>query len=525
MNLGEFISRSAQYWPQRIALQDEQSSITFKQLDERTNQLANALTNMGVVAGDRVAILAWNRSAIVEVEMTLYKTGMVRVPVNARLSDEEVVQVCEDSQAEVLIADAAHKSAAKLVMERCDSVHMLVMIDSEKPCVEDIKPTCYFDYESLISRASKDYPLADIGSEELAVLHYTSGSSGVLKAAMQTFGNRLALLHKMVYRIGLRPDEHEVCVHVSPITHVSGKSMLALLSNGSTNIIMPRFDAATVLQTLQDNQVTHVYLVPTMINRILALPNKEDYDLSHLKMVRYGSAPIAPSRLKEAVEFFGPILNQGYGAGEMNSSVTVLTGEDHARALQDKPERLASCGRPIFSTQVHIVDEEGNRVPVGEQGELVVKGPDIMAGYWRAPELTEQVLRDGYYHTGDVAYMDEEGYIFLVDRLKDMVVSGGFNVYPNEVERVIYEHPDVYEACVVGIPDIDLGEAVQAVVVRKADTDLDAEQLAEFCRGRLAKFKLPKGITFVEELPKNGNGKIQRREVKETYWQDQQRRV
>lgn len=525
MNLGELISRSAQHYPDRIALQDDRATISFKQLDERTNQLANALTNMGVVAGDKVAILAWNRSEIVEVEMALYKAGLVRVPINARLSDEEVVQVCIDSQAEVLITDAAHKSAAKLVMERCENVHLLSVIDSFKECMENFKSSCFFDYESLINKASKFFGCKDVSSSDLAVLHYTSGSSGVLKAAMQTFGNRLAMLHKMVYRIGLRPDVHETCLHVAPITHVSGMSLLALLSKGNTNIIMSRFDAEQVLKTIQDMQVSHVYLVPTMINRILALPNKSDYQHTHLKMVRYGSAPIAPTRLKEAIEYFGPILDQGYGAGETCSSVTVLTGEDHAAAINGKPHLLASCGRAIFSTQVDIVDEEGNKLPIGEQGELVIKGPDVMVGYWNAQELTDQVLRDGYYHTGDVAYMDKEGYIYLVDRLKDMVVSGGFNVYPNEVERVLYKHPSVYEACVVGVPDIDLGEAIQAVVVLKDKAVANEIELTEHCRDHLAKFKLPKRISFVEELPKNGNGKIQRREVKDAFWQNQDRRV
>nr|WP_051902107.1 AMP-binding protein [Photobacterium sanctipauli] len=376
-----------------------------------------------------------------------------------------------------------------------------------------------------MAKSDTSAQLAQVQEDDIAVLHYTSGSSGVLKAAMQTVGNRLSILHKVIYRAKLNPDHPETMVHVGPITHASGMSIMPLLTQGHKHVILSRFDVDNFLGTVESEQAQQTYLVPTMINRILAHENRHKYDISSLRQIRYGAAPISAARLKEAIEFFGPILNQGYGAGEVNHSVCMLSEADHASAINGNPDLLNSCGRPLFETEVKIIDENGNPQPVGVRGEMVIRGKDVMKGYWNAPALTEKVLINGYYHTGDIAYSDEEGYLFIVDRKKDMIVSGGFNIYPNEVENTLYNHQAVFEACVVGAPDPDLGEVVKAVVVLKDGSNVSESKLIDHCTKELGKFKKPDSIDFVASLPKNNAGKIQRRDVRATYWKDEDRQI
>lgn len=512
MNLGNLVTRAALFWADRIAVKDERVSLSYATLEERTNRLANALSDAGLTKGDRVAVLAWNRSEIVEAEVALLKGGFTRVPINARLSADEVVHVCKDSEVKILLTDEAHLAAAQQAFNENDNLQLLVLGDGGS-------------YEDALAQAETETVCADVSPDDIMVHHYTSGSSGVLKAAMHSLRNRRAILRKITFRSRLYPDQHETYLHVGPITHVSGMAIMPLLSQGHTNVILSRFDVDTYLSTLQAEKVTQTYLVPTMINRILAAPNRGDYDLSSLKLLRYGAAPISPARLQEAVEFFGPILNQGYGAGEVCSSVTLLTEADHELALNGRPELFSSCGRALFETEVAVIDDEGNELPVGEAGELVVKGEDVMQGYYNAPELTAPVLKDGRYHTGDIAYIDDTGYIFIIDRKKDMIVTGGFNVYPNEVENALFERPEVYEVCVVGVPDADLGEAVKAVVVARDGAEIDTDALITHCVDKLGKFKKPHSVDVVVELPKNDAGKILRRHVRDGYWAGSDRKV
>lgn len=513
MNLGRLISRSAHFWPDRIAVKDQHGGVTYQDLDRRTNRLANALADLGLSKGDRVAVLAWNRTEIVEAEVALFKGGFTRVPINARLSDDEVAHVCDDSNVRVLLVDPEHLSAAEKALTECQGLKALFVMGEGG------------SYEDALDQAASSPLCVDIADADIMVHHYTSGSSGVLKAAMHSAGNRRAILRKITFRSRLHPDDPEVFVHVGPITHVSGMALMPLLSQGHTNVLLSRFDVDSYLATIEAERATQTYLVPTMINRILAAPNRDGYDISSLKMIRYGAAPISPARLREAVEFFGPILNQGYGAGETCSSVTLLTEADHALAMTERPELFGSCGRALFETRVKVVDDAGSELPVGETGELVVEGEDVMQGYHNAPELTDPVLKNGRYHTGDIAYIDATGYIFIVDRKKDMIVTGGFNVYPNEVEYALFERPEVFEACVVGVPDTDLGEAVKAVIVPRDGAQIDEAALIAHCVDKLGKFKKPHSVDVVAELPKNDAGKILRREVRDGYWAGAERKV
>jgi len=515
VNLGKIITRSAHYWPDHIAVADSQNRVTYAQLERRSNRLASGLAALGVSVGEHVAILAANRVELVEAEVALYKAAMVKVPINARLSVDEVVRVLEDSCSVAVITDARFAEALATRRAELPLLRQVIVLEGEGGDLS---------YGALLERGSEAPLHLDPSDDALAVLHYTSGSSGVLKAAMLSFGNRKALVRKSIASPTRRSGPGDVMAHVGPITHASGMQIMPLLAVGACNLLLDRYDDRLLLETIQRERVTRLFLVPAMINRLVNYPGVERFDLSSLKLVMYGAAPMAPSLVKKAIELFGPILAQGYGAGETCSLVTVLTEQDHLVEDGDY-QRLASCGRCYFETDLRVVNEAFEDVLPGEVGEIVVKGPDVMQGYWRAPELTAEVMRDGYYLTGDLATVDAQGYVFIVDRKKEMIISGGFNVYPSEVEQVIHGFPEVFEVAVVGVPDAQWGEAVRAVVVLKPGAQLEAAELIERCGRALAGFKKPRGVDFVSELPKNPNGKVVRRLVRDTYWQHSERRI
>ncbi len=517
MNQGRFTTRNARYWPDQPAVIYRDRVLTFKQLDERSSRLANALIALGACKGDRVAVQSYNRPELVELECALYKAGLVKVALNARLSPAETVETVNNAQARIMLAGPAHVAEISKLRARLTDVKTYVAIDA----AED----GFLDYEALLADASEVSPNEEMEPDDLAVLHFTSGSTGKLKAAMQTVGNRFASLRKVVMG-RMRAQPGDVLALAGPITHASGMFMQPFLFQGGAILLHDRFDPDSFLASVQRHKVTHTFLVPTMINMIVAHPKAAEYDLSSLRTVSYGSAPMAPSRIKEAWKLFGPVLSQGYGAGETTGGLIALTTEDHRKAIEEgREELLMACGRCFSESEVKLVDDNGTEVAQGEIGEIVIRGPDVFAGFWREPEITAQTLKNSWLHTGDLARMDAEGYIAIVDRKKEMIISGGFNVYPSEIEQVLYSHPSVYEACVVGVPDATWGESVKAVVVLREGHAADAEALVAHCKEFLADFKKPRSVDFVAELPKNANGKLSRKELKERYWAGQERRV
>ena len=516
MNLGRVVQRSARYWPHGLAAVDKRRRLTHEGLNAETDRLATGLVAAGFPPGTHVAMQAANCIEILATEIACYKGAMVKVPVNARLSAEESVHVMNDSQAEVIIAGPKH--AADLA-ERRDQMPRLKKIIAISGDAGDMT------YSELLDLGRTGFDSLETRDSDLAVLHYTSGSSGVLKAAMQSYGNRRALLRKQLVRPGPEGGLGLTMGHVGPITHASGMSILPTLYMGGCNVLFDRFDIEEFLTTIERERINRIFMVPTMVSRILASGLIEKHDLSSLSSVIYGAAPMAPSVVEEAMDAFGPILSQGYGAGETTSTITVLTAQDHVDALAGDRARLASCGRSYFDNDVRILREDGSECDLGEAGEIVVRGPDVMMGYWNAPELTTEVVRDGAYHTGDVATRDDEDFMFIVDRKKDMIISGGFNVYPSEVEKVLYSHPDVFEVAVVGVPDREWGEAVKAVVVTRKGAEVSPDILDIFCKENLPGFKRPRSFDFTGELPRNPNGKIVRRKVRDAYWADAERKV
>lgn len=491
---------------------------SYAEFESRANRLAQGLIALGMPKGAHVAIQSWNRPEIVETEAACYKAGFVRIPINARLSSAETRYVLDNSEARVFIADSVHMQPVLENLEDLPALECLLCIDRT--------PGGTSSYEDLLGRAADTSPETEVEPDELAVLSYSSGTTGKLKAVMQSYGNRTAMIRKTFMIPGIKIEPGDIFAHVGPITHASGMLLMPVMSSGGCNLILDRFDVEVLLETIEREQVNYLFMVPAMINAVMNHPRTGGYDLGSLKGIFYGAAPMPERNIRRALELFGPVLVQGYGMTETTSFTTILTARDHVEALRDKAEgRLLSCGRPIFETEIRLVDEGGNRVPPGEMGEIIARGPDVMMGYYKDPELTEQTIRDGWVHSGDMAREDPEGYLYIVDRKSETVISGGFNVYPSEVEQVLCSHPSVLEACVIGVPDDKWGEAVKAVVVLKEGAPATEQDLIEHCRRFLAGYKKPQSVDFAGDLPKNPNGKIARRVIKERYWTDHTRRV
>ncbi|MFD7992994.1 class I adenylate-forming enzyme family protein [Streptomyces mexicanus] len=517
MNLGTYLSRSARYWPKAPALVCGDRSWTFADLDRATDRLADALTARGLGPGDAVACLAWNRGELVEIEFALYKAGLTRAPINARLGRGEIAHILRYAPVRLLVHDAAHREDALAAVAAAGTGCLPVCLDDPRPGE--------VSYEALLAEGREVPFRVEVDEDAPCVLNFTSGSTGALKAAVQTVGNRLANMRKQLMSDESRPRPGTRFLACGPITHATGMGLLAGVFGGSTTHVLPTWSPQGFLETVERERITATFLVPAMLNQVLAHPGAAGYDLSSLTSVRIGGAPVSPRRLREAVDFFGPVVAQGYGLGETTSVVAGLSSEDIARAVKEDPELLQSCGRAAYDTEIRVVDEAGRELAPRQIGEVVVRGPDCVRTYWQEPELSAETFRDGWVHTGDLAWMREDGYLFLVDRKKDMIISGGFNVYCTEVEAALYEHPAVREACVVGVPDEQWGEAVKAVVVPRAGTAVTDEELIAFCAERLDRFKKPRSVDFVTELPHNRNGKLDRKAVREPYWADATRRV
>jgi acyl-CoA synthetase (AMP-forming)/AMP-acid ligase II len=517
MNLGRYISRSAKYFSGQPAMIFEGRRISYEELDKRTNRLARGLYALGMEKGDRVAIQSWNRPEIAETEVACYKAGMVRVPINARLSPAETIGILNNAEVKALIADQEHLEPLLQNSQSLETVRHFVNLDGA------IAGTVSFD-KVLAENFDQAFSV-EVESDELAVLTYSSGTTGKLKGIMQSYGNRMAMIRKalMFPEVRIRPGD--TIIHVGPITHVSGMLLMPFFFTGGCNLILNRFDLDMLLETIQRERVNYTMVVPAMINFLLAYPKVTQYKFDSLKGIFYGAAPIPPARVQQAIDLFGPILIQGYGMSETTSFIAVLTASDHIEALKNNPGRLGSCGRPVFDTEIRVVNEKGEEVSPGEMGEITARGPDIMKGYYKDPELTQKTIIDGWIYSGDMAKVDEEGYIYIVDRKTEMIITGGFNVYPSEIEQVLYKHPSILEACVVGVPDDKWGEAIKAVVVLKKGQSATEEELINHCKTLLSSYKKPQSVDFLSELPKNPNGKIARRTVKEKYWAGKDRRV
>ena len=518
MNIVEGLRQIAASNPEKLAAICGHTRLTFGQTAERVNCLSNALAELGMTGGDRVAVLALNCHRFFELYYAVPQMGAVIVPINFRIPPAEVKYILDHSGARALAVDEALTPLVDQIRPRLESVEHFISI-SDTPRRE------YLSYEALLADASPDYPVAPLAGDELLGLFYTSGTTGEPKGVMLTHANVIANVRHI--EASASYSSEEIYLHSAPMFHLAdGAATFSNANRGSTQVFIPRFEPVATLTAIERERVTHALLVPTMINFVLQVPDLADYDLSSLRYVTYGASPIAPEVLRRAMRAFGCDFGQGYGLTEAAPLLTVLSADDHRRAIQGDERLLASCGKPVAGVEVRVVKVDGRDVKPGEVGEIIARGPNIMRGYWRRDADTANTVIDGWLYTGDLATVDEEGYLYLVDRKKDMIITGGENVFSTEIEAALYAHPAVKEAAVIGVPDAQWGEAVHACVALKDNHDISADALIEFCRQRLASYKVPRSIEIIEgELPKGGTGKILKKQLRERYWQGRERRV
>jgi long-chain acyl-CoA synthetase len=516
------LERGARQYAGKIAVRDGGRSVAYGELHRRVRALGGGLEALGSAPGDRVGYLGVNSSAHLECVLGVPAHGRVLTDLNFRLSLEELAFMVDDAEVGVLVVDQSQLEVGRRLRDRCEALDVLVLAHGpdEADCVS---------YEELV--AGEPLPRRTIAGDEPAAISFTGGTTGKPKGVVLSHRNLLANAQHNLVATGHRPDD--VFLHCCPMFHAAGvANIFAAAWVGAEHVVIPRFDPAMAVAAIERHGVTHAILVPTMLGMLLDHLETSPGDLSSLRNLQYAASPISPDLQRRAVEALDCELAQFYGLTEAAPTVSHLSPEDHARGVAgEEPQRtrLASIGVPVPGVEAEVRHEDGRPAATGATGELWVRGPNVMTGYWNRPEASAEALVDGWLRTGDVARTDDDGYLYLVDRVKDVIVTGGENVFSVEVERALQTHPAVREAAVFGVPDPRWGEAVHAVIVVDPDhefaTDVEGA-IVEHCRERIAGFKVPRSLELRSEpLPTSGAGKVLKAELREPHWAGRERRV
>jgi long-chain acyl-CoA synthetase len=516
----DIVYRNALLYPEETAFKCGSESVTFSQFNGRVNSLVHGLQSLGARKGEVIGVLSWNCLEYTDVYGAAMKGGYIASPFNARLKSEELDYIINYSEASTVFVGPELVQTLSDLRPRLPKVKNFI---SFKRSISGM-----ISYDDLLSSHSIDEPDVSVGEEDPLFIFYTSGTTGVPRGALYSHARAMDDTRRLA--IALNLDFGDIQIQIMPLFHVGGtKNLWGYFFVGATNVIMPQisFDPRATLQAMQDEKATDIHIVATHLVAFLALPNVDDYDLGSMKRIFYAASPMPVEILRRGVEKWGPIFIQFYGATETGPNVSMLSRRQH-NVLDRSPEEqktLASAGFPLIGVHVRVVDKNENDVEPGEVGELILRSKGVMQECWRKPEDTRETIVDGWVHTGDLGRYDEKGYIYIVDRKKDMIVSGGENIFPREIEEVIYRHPSVQEAAVFGIPDAYWVEKVHAVVVLKKGAKLTEQELIDFCKERMARFKAPKSVEFADALPKSPAGKILKREMRGKYWSDTGRLV
>lgn len=486
----------------RALTSQDRRTLTFAQLHDRSMQLAQALAADGAPE-DHVAILADNQPEYVEAYYGVPAARQRLVFLNYRLAPAELVRIINDARATTLIYSEPFADTVAAMRGDLETVQRTLCLGDE--------------YEAFIAGHRPEAPALGAKETDPAWLIYTSGTTGMPKGAMISHRN---LFWSMFNGQVSNPSEKSEAAHFLypfPLCHIAGYALLGQHMSGSPVALMSAYSPKEWMRMVDELAITGTALAPTMINMLLNDPEIDNYRLDSLTSLGYGASSIPAQVLRRAIERFGPIFTQGFGMTELSGNIIFMSKADHVRAAKDSPELLSAAGRIGALADVRIVDEDGADCPIGEPGEIVVRGDQVLSGYWNRPEANAESFRDGWFHTGDMARMDEEGFVYIVDRKKDMIVSGAENVYPREVEEVLFRHPAVAEAAVFGIPDEHWGERVVAAVVLREGEQTDEAVLDALCREQLAGYKRPRVWYFVDEIPKNVSGKVLKRVLRDRH--------
>jgi acyl-CoA synthetase (AMP-forming)/AMP-acid ligase II len=500
--------------PDSTALWFEGSATSFAEVDARANRVANALIAADVRPGDRVAYLGKNMDVYYEIVFGTAKARGALAAINNRLAASEMQFIASDAKAKVLFVAKEFYDIAAVIAEELPDLKGIIAIDGGH--------NDWPSYSDVISRFPEDDPMLEAQADDDVIQLYTSGTTGLPKGVMLTNANYMAFMRQCAVLEWSSYGVGEAVMNAMPLFHVAGVNVgILAMAQGAETVILREIVPMELLKLISEKKIAHAFWVPAVILMLTQIPNVEDADFSSLKQVFYGASPITEDLLLQAKELMGARFTQLYGLTETVGGGTFLPPEAHDPAWG----KLRSCGVPYPGTVIRCMDGDGNPVPTGEVGEIAIKSDFVMKGYWNRPEATEEAIRDGFFYTGDAGYFDEDGFLFIHDRVKDMIISGGENIYPAEVENAVFGHPDVADVAVIGVPDEKWGEAVKAIVVRKPDTNPDADAIIAWARDRIAGYKCPKSVDFADELPRNPSGKILRKDLREKYWQGVERRV
>jgi len=502
-----------------VALSFEGRDTTFADFDRKTSQVANALIAAGLKKGDRVAYVGKNSDLYFELLFGSAKAGVVTAPIGWRLAPPEVAYIVGDSDAKIVFVGPELIDQIEAVAAELNWRPQVIIME---PVVGDAHQT----FEAWRDAASPVDPALPITTSDIAIQLYTSGTTGRPKGAMLTHDNLLGLRRRSAEEpmAWNQWGPEDVSLVAMPVSHIGGSGWgLVGLLNGAKGVVAREFDPFKVLDFIEHDKVSKMFMVPAALQIVVRLPRAREIDYSRLSHILYGAAPIPLDLLRECIEIFGCGFCQQYGMTETTGTIVYLPPEDHDPAGN---ARMRSAGLPLPGVELKVMDEAGNTLPPNTVGEIATRSASNMAGYWKLDAATAATVdAEGWLRTGDAGYLDEDGYLFIHDRVKDMIISGGENIYPAEVESAVYGHPAVAEVAVIGVPDDKWGEAVKAVVALKPGAEPDADSIIAFARTRIAAFKAPKTVDFIDVLPRNPSGKILRRELRAPYWEGRTRQV
>jgi len=508
----DLIYRNAILYPNSEAFVWGSEKISFRHFNERVNALVHGLQALGIQKGEVIGILSWNRIEYPEVFGAAMKGGFVLAHFSPRLKPEELRHLVVDSHARVLFYAPEFQGSVEDIRERLTRTEAFVGFGQTRGNA--------IGYGDLLERHTVQEPEVQVAKEDPLVVFYTSGTTGTPRGAIYTQAQKMENAQIKALDLGLElGDRHLV---VLPMFHIGGDSHIwPFFLMGGCNVIMPQasFDPKEALKTIADEQITDIHIVPTQLISLLNVRDVREYDLRSLKRIWYAASPMPVEVLKRGLSVFGPLFFQGYGQTESGPHTTVLSKATHRAAMTSEEDMavLGSCGQPCIGVHMRIVDDNDNDLLPGQIGEIIVQSERIMSSYWHKPQDTKEVMTEGWLRTGDLGYYDERGFIYIADRKDDMIVTGGENVYPKEVEEILYRHPSVDEAAVIGIPDPYWVERVHGVVVLKRNAKATEEEIIRFCREHMAAYKAPKSIDFVDALPKSPQGKILKRELRKGF--------